>query len=124
MNNSLINVVQQGFRIAIGATADCVETLQDPQKRAETLSELQTELSQKTQQWSEKGEVTEQQAKEFMENLMSQRGWSTNRASTSTSNSTSTPANSNINSDIQELTEEIIALKLELEKLRNQQDSE
>ena len=122
MNNSLINVVQQGFRIAIGATADCVETLQDPQKRAETLSELQTELSQKTQQWSEKGEVTEQQAKEFMENLMSQRGWSTNRASTSTSNSTST--NSNINSDIQELTEEIIALKLELEKLRNQRDSE
>lgn len=122
MNNNLINVVQQGFRIAIGATADCVETLQDPQKRAETLSELQTELSQKTQQWSEKGEVTEQQAKEFMENLMSQRGWSTNRASTSTSNSTST--NSNINSDIQELTEEIIALKLELEKLRNQRDSE
>lgn len=122
MNHNLINVVQQGFRIAIGATADCVETLQDPQKRAETLSELQTELSQKTQQWSEKGEVTEQQAKEFMENLMSQRGWSTNRASTSTSNSTST--NSNINSDIQELTEEIIALKLELEKLRNQRDSE
>ena len=123
-NNNLIQAVQQGFRIAIGATADCVETLQDPQKRAETFSELKTEFSQKTQKWSEKGEITEQQAKEFVENLMNQRGWSRNGTSTGTSSSTSTTTGSNINSDIQELTEEIIALKLELEKLRNGQDSE
>ena len=124
-NNSLIQVVQQGFRIAVGATADCVETLQDPQKRAEAFSEIRTELSQKTQEWSVKGENTEQQAKEFVENLMSQRGWSRSGTSTSTSSSTATSnsTGSNINSGIQELTEEIIALKLELEKLRNSGDT-
>ena len=123
--NSLIQVVQQGFRIAVGATADCIETLQDPQKRAEAFSEIQTELSQKTQEWSIKGESTQQQAKEFVENFMSQRGWSRNGTSTSASSSTATPNSrgSNINSDLQELTEEIIALKLELERLRNSKDS-
>ncbi len=124
-SNSLIQVVQKGFRIAVGATADCVETLQNPQKRAEAFSEIQTELRQKTQEWSIKGESTEQQAKEFVENLMNQRGWSGNRTSTGASSSTTPPnsTGSNINSGIQELTEEIIALKLELEKLRNSEDS-
>ncbi|MGF1542179.1 MAG: hypothetical protein ACFCU5_17340 [Pleurocapsa sp.] len=124
-SNNLIQVVRQGFRIAIGATADCVETFQNPQKRAEAFSEIETELKQKTQAWSIKGESTEQQAKEFVENLMNQRGWSTNQSPTTASSSTSTTANksSNINSGIQELTAEIIALKLELEKLRNSQDS-
>ncbi len=124
-NNNLIQVVQQGFRIAIGATADCVETLQNPQKRAEAFSEIQTELQQKTQAWSIKGESTEQQAKEFVENFISQRGWSSNKTSTTASSTTSTAnsTSSNPNSGIQELTAEIIALKLELEKLRNSKDS-
>ena len=124
-SNSLIQAVQQGLRIAVGATADCVETLQNPQKRAEAFSEIQTELRQKTQEWSIKGETTEQQAKEFVENLINQRGGAGNQTSTNTSSSTTTSnsSGSNVNSGIQELTEEIIALKLELEKLRNSKDS-
>ena len=117
MEYNFTQVMQQGIRIALGAATSCVETLQDPQKRAEAIAILQAELNQKTQEWSAKGEVTEAEIKAFIDNLMAQRNWQgDNNPSSTGSDSTKTYANSN--SKLQELTAEIIALKLELEKLR------
>lgn len=122
MENNLFQLIQQGRRIALGAIASCAETLQDPQKRAEAIANLQTELNQKTQEWSAKGEVTEAEVKAFMENLMAQRGWQGGKYPSSTdSDKTRTAANSNLK--LQELTAEIIALKLELEKLRKSKNN-
>ena len=122
MENNLFQLIQQGRRIAIGAIASCAETLQDPQKRAEAIANLQTELNQKIQEWSAKGEVTEADVKVFIDNLMAQRGWQGERYPSSTSSGkTSTYASSN--SKLQELTAEIIALKLELEKLRKSKNN-
>ena len=124
-NNSLLQFIQQSFRVTIGATASLVETIQDPQKRTEALSQLQIELEQKTKEWAQKGEVTEQEARRIIDNLINQRTRGkqpdvTNSNSQSSSNTTS-PKNS-VRSDLEELTEQIIALRKDLEILRKEQD--
>lgn len=125
--NSILQLVKRGFHIGVGAVASSIETIQDPQKRSQAISELQTELSQKTQEWAAKGEVTEADAKTYLDSLLQRQSEDTVSTSpTNTPNPPSYPAgnNSSVNSGLQELTEEIIALKLELEKLRQAKESE
>lgn len=117
--------MQQGFRVTVGATTSLVETIQDPQKRTEALSQIQTELEQKTQEWSQKGEVTEQEARRIIDNLISQRGWQkkTNTANSNNQYSSSNNSSENsVQSDLEELTEQIIALRKDLENLRQSPD--
>lgn len=124
-SNSFLQVIQQGFRVTIGATASLVETIQDPQKRTEKFSEIQTELEQKTQEWAQKGEVTEQEARRIIDNLLSQRGWQKSSGVTNSNNeptSSTTSTGSSVQSDLAELTEQIISLREELENLRKSQD--
>lgn len=123
-SDNLTQLLQQGFRVTLGATASLVETLQDPQKRTENLFQLRTELSQLTTDWAVKGEVTEQEARIFVDNLLSQLG---NLSSNSTpapspSNVSSTPTDAappDVQLDLQELTAQLAAIRAELEKLRN-----
>lgn len=117
MNNNLRQILRQSIRIAMGATLSCIETLQDPRQRAEVINLLQTELNQKIQEWSAKGEVTEAEVKAFIDHLMAQRNWQGSYSSSATS-SRKTRTSPQNNSRLQELTQEIIALKLELERLR------
>ena len=120
-SNSFLQVIKQGFRVTIGATASLMETIQDPQKRTEALSQMQTELEQKTREWAQKGEVTEQEARRIIDNLISQRGWQKNpdvsNSSSQPSSSTNSPKNP-VRADLEELTEQIIALRKDLENLR------
>jgi polyhydroxyalkanoate synthesis regulator phasin len=124
--NNLFQIVQQGFRISVGATASLIETIQDPQKREATLTELKTEISHKTQEWAEKGENTEQEARKFIDHFLKQRTNQTNATATTTDNhsstsQTGTTKNDSAESEIQELTEQIMALRTELEQLRREQ---
>ena len=123
-HNNLFQFVQQGFRVTLGATTSLVETLQDDQKRQTTITQLSTQLNQQVQQWAEKGEVTEQEARRVMDTFWSQ---SVNQQSnpTSTTVDISNPATSNSNSpsEIQDLTDQIINLRKELEDLRQQQSN-
>ena len=123
-HNNLVQFVQQGFRVTLGATTSLVETLQDDQKRQTTITQLSTQLNQQVQQWAEKGEVTEQEARRVMDTFWSQ---SVNQQSnpTSTTVDISNPATSNSNSpsEIQDLTDQIINLRKELEDLRQQQSN-
>lgn len=124
-NNNFLQVIQQGFRITIGATASLVETIQDPQKRTKTLSQLQLELEQKTKEWAQKGEVTEQEARRIIDDLLSQRGWKTQTDTTTNSTQSSSTRNypeSTVQSGLEELTQQIITLREELEKLRKSED--
>lgn len=124
-SNSFLQVIQQGFRITIGATTSLVETIQDPQKRTEALTHIQAELEQKIREWSEKGEVTEQEARRIIDNLISQRGWSKKSDVTNSNNQSSSNTNSpenNVQSDLEELTEQIIALRKDLETLQKSED--
>lgn len=125
--NSILQLVKRGFHIGVGAVASSIETIQNPQKRSQAIAELQTELSQKTQEWAAKGEVTEAEAKTYLDSLLQRQGENTVSTNpTNTPNPPSYPAGNNlsVNSGLQELTEEIIALKLELEKLRQAKETE
>ncbi|AFZ13767.1 MAG: hypothetical protein WBB28_03300 [Crinalium sp.] len=117
----LLQLMQKGLRVTIGATTSLVETIQDPQKREENLSQLKSELTEKVQQWEEKGEVTEQTARSFVDSFVRQRNNPTS-ATTENPYESVTPPNSptppNVQQDIQELTDQLAALRSELEKLR------
>ncbi len=114
-NNNLLQIAQQGLRITVGAATSLVETVQNPQKRTEVLSQMQADLSQKTQEWSEKGEVTEQEARKFFDSLFDRQNSGVNNQATQSSAAVS---KANTTSDLQKLTDEIIALRRELEQIR------
>jgi polyhydroxyalkanoate synthesis regulator phasin len=126
-NNAAANLLQKGLRITIGATTTLVETLQDPQKRQQTLTELQSQLSQQTQLWAEKGEITETEAKRWVETwLAQQKQQRTHTSSNSSSGNSTTVTNirfSDAQREIEELTAQILALKTELEQSRSQSGS-
>jgi polyhydroxyalkanoate synthesis regulator phasin len=119
-NNNFLNLVQQGFRTAVGATTSLMETLQDPQKREQTLSELNEEWQKKSQEWAEKGATTEQEARRLIENFWQKKSPESNTdESTGESTpdaSTASSAKPNPAREVQELTEAIVSLRTELEK--------
>jgi polyhydroxyalkanoate synthesis regulator phasin len=117
-------LLQKGVRITLGASASLVENLQNSQKRTQNLSQLRTELDQLATEWAAKGEMTEQEARSFVQQLFNQLG---NRQSTSptadspnTSVTTSTDdvAPPEVRLEIQELTAQLAAIRAELEKLQ------
>lgn len=124
-NNAAANLLQKGLRITIGATTTLVETLQDPQKRQQTLTELQSQLSQQTQLWAEKGEITEIEAKRWVETWLAHQKQQRTHTSSSSSNSTDVTniRFSDAQREIEELTAQILALKTELEQSRSQSGS-
>lgn len=127
MNSDLlIQLLQKGFRVTLGATASLIEILQDPQRRHENLSRLRTELAELSDEWAVKGEMTEQEARNFVETILAQqtRGNSPSDGGTTTITTTATtthPATTpDVQSDLRELTDQISAIRAELENLRDQ----
>lgn len=123
-SNNLLQLLQTGFLVSLGATTSLIETLQDPQKREENLDQLRTQLTQRVTEWAEKGAITEQEARNFIESMFGQQS-NTGRSSTTetSSDSVTTPPTSTtaptVQVEIEELTTQIAALRSELEKLRN-----
>ncbi len=115
-NSTLLNTLQQGFRITVGATASLVETLQDPQKRQGTFQDLQQEWDQKASQWAAKGTTTETEARQYVDQLMAQLRQSVPNPS---AKSPSSGSNNIIDfatakKELDRLTEEIVTLKEEI----------
>lgn len=123
-SNSLLDLLQTGFRVSLGATTSLVETLQNPQKREETLSEMSTQLSQRVTEWAQKGEITEQEARRLLEEMLGRQANPGRSTATEAPPDTSTappspPTSPNTQLEIQELTAQIAAIRAELEKLRD-----
>jgi polyhydroxyalkanoate synthesis regulator phasin len=123
-SDSLIQFLQSGFRLSVGATAAMIESLQDSQKREEILSLLmQSEFSQLAAELTKKGEITEQEAREFVDSLWQERNTQTSSDAPGTSATTTTDdpvASPNVQQELQELTAQVAALRAELEKLRTE----
>lgn len=126
-SDNLIQLLQQGFRVSLGATTSLIESLQDSQKREETLSKLmRSEFSQLTEEWAEKGEITEREARNYVDLLLRQQtSQTTGETSGTTYTSPTTPptttvAAPDVQLEIQELTAQIAAMRAELEQMRNQ----
>ena len=128
----MFDFIQKGFRVTIGATTVFLETLQDNSKREEAFLQIQTQWNDLSQEWEQKGEKTEEEARKIMNNFWS-KNWddlSKNNSSETIStieitdgDSTSSDYSSNDdNSEVQTLTQQIIDLRQELEQLRNSKD--
>jgi polyhydroxyalkanoate synthesis regulator phasin len=130
-SDALVQMLQKGFRVTLGATASLIEILQDPDRRDENLGRLTTDWDGLAEEWAVKGEMTEQEARNFVETILTQQtgqNGSTSGATTTpptTPNSTNsveqpTPYTDRVHTDVQELTAQISAIRAELEKLRQQ----
>jgi polyhydroxyalkanoate synthesis regulator phasin len=123
-SNNLLDFLQTGLRVSLGATTSLVETLGDSQKREESLSQLRLEFSQRVTEWAEKGAITEQEARSFIEQMWRQqsspgRSSATDTASDIYATPPTTAASPNTQLELEELTAQIAAIRTELEKLRN-----
>ncbi|MEG4799622.1 hypothetical protein QUB63_09665 [Microcoleus sp. ARI1-B5] len=125
--DNLPQMLQTGFHLTLGATSFLIETLQDPQKREENLDKLrQSDLSLLASELLEKGEMTDREARNFVETIFSGPGDRENAESESGSpqqsdTATDAPPESVVQPDvkeIQELTAQMAALRAELENLR------
>ncbi len=122
--DNLTEAIQKGFRIAVGATATLVESLQDAQKREETFAKIQSpDLGKLTEELAEKGAVTEQEARNFVETLLNQSQGTANPtpgATTADPTPASEPvASADSQQEVRDLTAQIAALRAELEKLQS-----
>ncbi|WRH68773.1 MAG: hypothetical protein RSE13_11910 [Planktothrix sp. GU0601_MAG3] len=68
----LTNLCHQGFQVTLGATSSLIEILQNPDKRNENLGKIQSQFSELAQEWAEKGKTTEQEARNFVDTILSQ----------------------------------------------------
>jgi polyhydroxyalkanoate synthesis regulator phasin len=129
-SETLIELLQKGFRVTLGATASLIEILQDPQRRDENLNRLRLELAELAEEWAAKGEMTEREARNFVETILTQQTQSTPAGGTYTDTSTvaSPPSPSTtvtvtppteMQADLRELTTQIAAIREELEKMRD-----
>jgi polyhydroxyalkanoate synthesis regulator phasin len=142
-SDQLTQLLQQSFHFTLGATASLVETLQDPQKldqnleyiksikpelsqltQTQYLEYIKSELSQITTELAAKGKITEQEARDFVDNFLKQisnQEASSSSATTSTTEATtsSQDAPPEVQLELQELTAQLAAIRAELEKLRS-----
>ncbi len=124
-SDTVLRLFQKGFHVTIGATAMLIEVLQDPQRREQNLSKLRLELDQLAQEWAEKGEITEQEARSFVDTFLDQRRNVSDRAASETTVTTiATPVvpPSTEVLELQELTAQLAAIRAELAHLREQKE--
>ena len=119
--DNLTQLLQKGFRTTLGATSFFIETVQDSTKRDENLNKLSTDFNQLTEEWADRGEMTEQEARNFVDTILNQQNSQADTDSTTVS-SGPTSASSSVSLDVQqdllELTQEIANLRTDLQKLQ------
>jgi polyhydroxyalkanoate synthesis regulator phasin len=127
-SNNLPQMLQTGFHLTLGATSFLIETLQDPVKREENLGKLQSDLGVLADELLEKGQMTDREARNFVDTIFSKPGDGENTDNESVSEKPSdVPATASPESvvpdaqlEIQELTAQMAALRAELENLRTE----
>lgn len=122
---NLTELLHKGFRVTLGATSSLIEILQDPYKRNENLEKIQSTVSELTDEWAERGQITEREARNFVDTILSQQRATSYPESTTVTTSPSAPTSISIPTEpepvqeIQELTTQIAELKDELKRLQN-----
>ncbi|MDY7006352.1 MAG: hypothetical protein SWX82_21145 [Cyanobacteriota bacterium] len=119
--DNLTQLLQKGFRVTLGATSFFIETVQDSTKRDENLNKLSSDFNQLTEEWADRGEMTEQEARNFVDTILNQQNSQVNTDSTTVSSgptSTSALVSLDVQQDLLELTQEIADLRADLQKLQ------
>jgi len=114
-----LEFLRKGLHVTLGATTSLVESVQDPLKREENMAQLNLGFDELTHIWEEKGSVTEAEARQFVDTVISS---SMNVAtpapysSSSSSSSSSTQFDAGIANEIEDLTTQISEIRNELSK--------
>ncbi len=115
--DDLTQIIQKGFHLTLGATSFFMETLQNSSKRDENLNKLNSDFNQLTEEWAQRGEMTEREARNFVDTILNQQN---SQVNTDSINVPSTPVSDFVQSDIQrdllELTHEVADLRAALQQ--------
>lgn len=115
--DNLTQIIQKGFHLTLGATSFFMETLQNSSKRDENLNKLNSDFNQLTEEWAQRGEMTEREARNFVDTILNQQN---SQVNTDSINVPSTPVSDFVKSDIQrdllELTQEVADLRAALQQ--------
>ncbi|MEO1208674.1 MAG: hypothetical protein AAFX78_03945 [Cyanobacteria bacterium J06638_20] len=120
-SNDIFQNVQKGFRVTLGAAGTLIDSLQDPRNGEEALNKLRTNPDQLVEELAAKGEMTEQEARTFVDGLInSAQGAAAPPTSGSSSTSGTPSAPPDIQADLEVLTNQIAELRKELKDLTEQ----
>lgn len=115
--DNLTQIIQKGFHLTLGATSFFMETLQNSSKRDENLNKLNSDFNQLTEEWAQRGEMTEREARNFVDTILNQQN---SQVNTDSINVPSTTVSDFVQSDIQrdllELTQEVADLRAALQQ--------
>lgn len=111
---NLLQLVQQGFRVAIGSATTLADTVQNPQITQDLWTRLSQNPSQFAQELAEKGARTEQEARQLVDRLLQQN------PSEVTITTTATPVTPDIQAELQDLMAQLTAIRSEIAQLRQQ----
>lgn len=126
MNSDAISQsIQKGFRVTLGATASLLEAIQDPQGASQKFSEIGTDVNRLTEEFESKGEVTEQEARQFVDGMMAQMPTPfapEPGASSQTVNTTAMPVvDITLQTELEGLTQELALVRQDIESLKADQ---
>ena len=120
-------ILQKGLHVTLGATATLVEAIQDPAKQGEKFSEINGDWNRLAEDLAVKGQTTEQEARTFVDGVMAQMPnpfTPGGTPGTTTVDTVATPAaDAGMQAELEDLTQQLAALRLEIENLRNQPDA-
>jgi polyhydroxyalkanoate synthesis regulator phasin len=127
-SDTLSQSLQKGFRVTLGATASLIEAIQDPQQSRQTFSGLGNDVNRLTEELEIKGEVTEREARQFVDGLMRQMPdlfqgtdlFQTDGSSAPpTVNTVATPVvDLSIQTELEALTQELAQVRQDIETLK------
>ncbi len=128
--DTLLELVQKGYRVTLGAASTAVEAVQDPQRTADEFSDIGTDFQRLASKLEDRGTLTEKEARDFVEGVASQmpepfRSFSANfpqpgaPEAPKTVTTVATPVvDTALQSEVESLTAELIAMRKEIEELR------
>jgi polyhydroxyalkanoate synthesis regulator phasin len=122
--DTVTTTIQKGFRVTLGATATLLEAIQDPQSSGERFSALGSDVSRLAETLESKGEVTEREARQFVDSLFGQMPspFSHVDSSSPTVDAVATPvADPTVQSDLAALTQELADVRQAIETLKANQ---
>jgi polyhydroxyalkanoate synthesis regulator phasin len=134
--DTLIELLQKGYRVTLGAASSAVEAVQDPQRAADDFSDVGTDFQRLADRLEVRGALTEKEARNFVEGVVSQmpepfrsvsqsfsQSVSQGAADPKTVTTVATPVvDTQLQAEVESLTAELIAIRKEIEELR-QKDS-
>lgn len=124
-SDDLSQTLQKGFRVTLGATASLIEAIQDPESSSQKFSTMGGDVNRLTEELEVKGETTEREARLFVDSLLSQMPNPFTSSGAATEGPTITTVASPVvdaavQSDLESLTQELAAIRQEIEALKGQ----